>query len=86
MTSRTNQNLCVQCEVFDNMCIRDQKCNRKDYNLVHCEDCMATFRFEDLADDLVETYREYHGQPGLTPEVVPKRWTCPECGHNQAVG
>jgi len=80
--TKQNVNICTGCGEGSSDCIRNQKCQvHKD--LIFCEECGAGFYFEHLSDDNVETYREYHGQPNLTPEIVPVAWTCPECGHYQ---
>jgi len=50
---------------------------------VQCEDCLDYFIWEKIPDEFIKVYREYHGQPNLTPEIVPEAWDCPECGfHN----
>lgn len=50
-----------------------------------CEACDEVFVWEDLPDEYVKTFREYHGQPNLTPEVVVEGWICPGCGHENSL-
>lgn len=49
---------------------------------VQCEKCLDYFIWDKLPDEYIKVYREYHGQPYLTPEIVPEAWDCPECGHH----
>lgn len=46
-----------------------------------CQGCSIVFDWDKLPDENIISYREYHGEPNLTPEVVPTGWICPECGH-----
>ena len=79
-----NINLCVGCDLFDNMCIRDKKCTRRYYNDSQCEECGAVFDLDNLSDDNVilqrEGMTEFWGAVVALPDSV-KGFICPECGH-----
>ena len=47
---------------------------------VQCDKCEIVFNWDKLDDEIL-TYREHHGEPNMTPELVPYGWLCPECGN-----
>jgi hypothetical protein len=47
---------------------------------VFCDGCNGGFDWKKLPDESVRVIKEYHGQPYLSPEIIPVGFTCPECG------
>lgn len=68
-------------EVPEEQLLPDAMRTLHDGDWEQCEDCLKYFIWDKIPDEYVKIYREYHGQPNLTPEVVPVGWDCPICGH-----
>ena len=54
-------------------------------DFIECDECGANIDFDKLTDEEVQTFKEYHGEPNLRPEIVVIGWTCPECGHYNSI-
>jgi len=60
----------------------DLKAGMEDQRFVQCNGCNSYFVWDKIPDCCIQKYREHHGEPNLTPEIVITGWECPSCGYH----
>jgi len=58
----------------------DLKLGMRNNTYAQCPECLKYLVWDKIPHENILTYREYHGEPNLTPETIVTGFICVMCG------